>query len=216
MASKYAGQPVVSRVYLNLGDHYYRSNQFDNAMLAFKKAMDDTSNLEVFSDAQRYLIRVYQALQLPDAALAMARDYLRRFPDAEDAFQKKIQIGINYQELKEYDRAIDQFRRLRTVADAENQAEIQYWIGKTYYQMGQFASAVHEFIKVKYQCPPTTLPWAATALYEAGLAYLRLHKPSEARQMFEKIVQTEGATSDLGRIARQRIDAIDAGRDAVL
>jgi tetratricopeptide (TPR) repeat protein len=216
MASKYAGQPVVSRVYLNLGDHYYRSNQFDNAMLAFKKAMDDTSNLEVFSDAQRYLIRVYQALQLPDAALAMARDYLRRFPDAEDAFQKKIQIGINYQELKEYDRAIDQFRRLRTVADAENQAEIQYWIGKTYYQMGQFASAVHEFIKVKYQCPPTTLPWASTALYEAGLAYLRLHKPSEARQMFEKIVQTEGATSDLGRIARQRIDAIDAGRDAVL
>jgi len=32
----------------------------------------------------------------------------------------------------------------------------------------------------------------------------------EARKIFEKIVQSEGAASDLGRIARKKIDEIES------
>jgi tetratricopeptide (TPR) repeat protein len=212
LPGKYPGHQVLPRVYLNLGDQYYRLNQVENALAAFKKAAADSSDFEVSSVATRYLIKIYEAIQMTDAAMALTRSYLRRFPDAEDALQKKIQIGIYYYELKEFDRALDRFRSLKTESDAESDAEIQYWIGKCYADMGQYERAILEYLKVKYVSPPARLPWAPTALYEAGVAYLRLHRPSSARQMFEKIVSSEGASSDLGRIARQKITDIDQGK----
>ena len=212
MPDKYPKHPVLSRVYLNLGDQYYRLNQVENALAAFKKAAEDTADSEVSAVAVRYLIKIYEGLQMTDAAMALTRTYLRRYPTAEDALQKKIQIGIYYYELKEFDRAIDRFRSLKPEADSESDAEIQYWLGKCYADMGLFEQAILEYLKVKYVSPPTQLPWASTALYEAGMGYLRLHRPSTARKMFEKIVASEGASSDLGRIARQRIADIDQGK----
>jgi TolA-binding protein len=212
LVKKYPNHPILPKVYLNLGDQYYRSNQVDNALSAFKNAAADSSHPDVASMAIRYLIKIYEGLQMTDAAMALTRTYLRRYPEAEDALQKKIQIGIYYYELKEFDRAIDRFRTLKTESDPESEAEIQYWIGKCYADKGQYETAALEYLKVKYLSPPTKLPWATTALYEAGMAYLRLHQPSIARRMFERIVTTEGATSDLGRIARQRIADIDQGK----
>jgi tetratricopeptide (TPR) repeat protein len=212
LVKKYPNHPILPRVYLNLGDQYYRSNQIDNALSAFKVAAADSTHPDVASTAVRYLIKIYEGLQMTDAAMALTRTYLRRYPDAEDALQKKIQIGIYYYDLKEYDRAIDRFRNLKTEADPESEAEIQYWIGKCYADKGQYETAALEYLKVKYLSAPTQLPWATTALYEAGVAYLRLHQAANAKKMFEKIVTTEGATSDLGRIARQRIADIDQGK----
>ena len=75
--------------------------------------------------------------------------------------------------------------------------------------MGQFEQAIFEFMKVAMLSKPTKLPWNTTALYEAGQAYIKLDKPRHAQKLFEKIVQKEGSTSDLGRIARQRIQEIE-------
>jgi tetratricopeptide (TPR) repeat protein len=207
-----AGQPIVPEIYLALGEHYGRSGQPDNAVAAFKKALADSLNPRVGGQAASSLIRLYEGLQMTDAAIALTKRYLERFPDADDAFAKRIRLGIYYYELKEFDRAIGQLRSLQSEAEPGSEAEIQYWIGKCYAEMGRFDDAIFEFLKVKYLCPATKLPWASTALYEAGMAYLRLQRPDPARQMFTRIVQTEGASSDLGRIARQRADEIDAGR----
>jgi tetratricopeptide (TPR) repeat protein len=212
LPGKYPNHPILPRVYLNLGDQYYRLNQIENALAAFKNAAADSSDFDVSSVAVRYLIKIYEGIQMTDAAMALTRTYLRRYPDAEDALQKKIQIGIYYYELKEFDRALDRFRSLKPEADSESDAEIQYWLGKCYADMGLYEQAILEYLKVKYISPPTQLPWASTALYEAGIAYLRLHRPSTAKSMFEKIVTIEGASSDLGRIARQRIADIDQGK----
>jgi tetratricopeptide (TPR) repeat protein len=166
-------------------------------------------NPAVGREAARQCIRLYEGLQMTDAAIALTKRYLARFPGAEDAFAKKIRLGIYYYELKEYERAVEQLRSLQPESEPVNEAEIQYWIGKCYAEMGRFDEAIFEFLKVKYLCPPTQLPWASTALYEAGMAYLRLQRPDSARQMFTRIVQSEGASSDLGRIAKQRADAIE-------
>ncbi len=206
-----AEAPLLPEIYLVLGEHYLRSGQTDNALAAFKKAMADSVNPEIHRKAATQCIRLYEGLQMTDAAIALTKRYLARFPGAEDAFAKKIRLGIYYYELKEFVRAIAQMRSLQPEAEPKDEAEIQYWIGKCFAEMGRFDEAIFEFLKVKYLCPPTQLPWAATALYEAGMAYLRLQRPDSARQMFTRIVQSEGVTSDLGRIAKQRADAIDSG-----
>jgi len=210
LPKKYPDDPILAKVYLNLGDHYFRSQQYQNAISAFKKVVENYPDSDVTQLAIRYLIRVYDSVRLWDAAMALTRRYLTTYPLADDVLQKHIQIGIFYMNLKEYNRAVEIFRDVKKSADSETEAEVQYWIGKCYYSLGQFQQAIFEFLKVKYISKPTKLPWATTALYEAGLAYLRLEKRVEARKIFEKIVQSEGAASDLGRIARKKIDEIES------
>jgi tetratricopeptide (TPR) repeat protein len=208
---KYPKHPILGAVYLNLGDHYFRSQQFDNSLSAFKKAASDTADKTVSATAMRYLIKIYDALQMWDAALATTRRYIQRFPKAEDILEKRIQIGVFSANVKEYFVALDAFRDAQKDATDDTEAEIQYWIGKCYYEMGQFEEAVLEFLKVKYVSKPTQLPWAATALYEAGTTYMRMKNRDNARKMFQKIVTSEGPASDLGRIAVKRIQEIDGG-----
>ncbi len=214
MPVKYPNHKILSSVYLNLGVHYFQSQQSENALRAFKMALEDSSNTDVVSAAMRYLIRVYDSLRMWDAALAMVRSYIAKYPYAEDKLQKQVQIGTLYMKLNEYARAIEVFQNAKQNADPETEAEIQYWIAKSHYRMGHFEQAIFEYLKVVYLSQPTKLPWGTTALYEAAQAYLRLNKNREARGLFERIVQREGATSDLGRIARSRIQEIDAA-DAV-
>ncbi|MBN2201898.1 tetratricopeptide repeat protein [bacterium] len=208
-----AEDPLLPEIYLVLGEHYLRSGQTDNALAAFKKAMADSLNPEIQRKAATQCIRLYEGLQMTDAAIALTKRYLSRFSNAEDAFAKKIRLGIYYYELKEFERAVAQLRSLQSEAEPRDEAEIQYWIGKCYAEMGRFDEAIFEFLKVKYLCPPTQLPWAATALYEAGMAYLRIQRPESAKEMFSRIVRSEGVSSDLGRIAKQRADAIESGRN---
>jgi len=212
MPRRYPQHPMLAHVYLNLGDHYYRSQQYENALHAFKRTVE--LGRETDSDAtplgMRYLIRVYDSLRMYDAALHLTRDYIQRYPDAEDILQKRVQIGLFYMKLNEYGRAIEVFRDVKKAADYETEAEIQYWIGSCFSSMGQFQQAVFEFMRVAYLSKPTKLPWATTALYEAGQAYLKLEQPDQAKKLFEQIVRREGGASDMGRIARERIEEIKA------
>jgi len=214
MVEKYKDDPVYFQVYLNLGDLYFKNRQYENALKAFKIVQKDSIHSDNQQLADRYLIRVYETMGFWEAALALARHYIAEYPNAEDRIQKKVQIGNLYMRLKDYNRAIDQFQKVQIEADSETEAEIQYWIGKCYAEMGQLDRAILEYLKVKYVSKPTKLPWGSTALYEAAMAYLKLYQPWKARVIFEKIVRYEGATSDLGRIARQRIDDIDQGKFA--
>lgn len=210
LPEKYPNHPVLTHVYLNLGDHYFRSKQFQNSLSAFQKAAYDYNDPEINPVALRYLIRVYESLRMYDAALATTRHYITSYPNSDDVLQKKVQIGTFMMHLNEYSRAVEQFRKTKVLADADTETEIQYWIGKCFLQMGDFEQAILEFLKVKYVSKPTKLPWASTALYESGQAYMKLNRPVEAKKIFRKIIQTEGEASDLGRIARQRIDEIDS------
>ncbi len=210
MVDQYQDHPVLAKVYLNLGDHYFRSNQYENALRSFRLSIQYDLNDEITSVAMRYLIRTYDFLRMWDAALSTTREYIHLYPDAEDVLEKRVQIGLFYMDLNEYVRAVEYLRDVKRDADFETEAEIQYWIGKCFYSMGQFEQAIFEYLKVEYLSKPTSLPWGTTALYEAGLAYTKIDKPAEAKKLFEKIVQKEGATSDLGRIARQRIEELTA------
>jgi tetratricopeptide (TPR) repeat protein len=209
MADEYRGDRIYYTVYLNLGDLYFRQQQLDHALAAFKTVLDDESSQDNRQLATRYLIRIYEAMGLYEAALAITKSYIQQFPEADDILLKRVQIGNYYMRLNDYYRAIDQFQQVQLEADPELEAEIQYWIGKSYAEMGQSERAILEYLRVKYISKPTKLPWASTAMYEAAMLYFKMNKSWEARTIFEKIVRYEGATSDLGRVAKQRIDEID-------
>jgi len=205
MPEQYPNHPILAKVYLNLGVHYYQSKQYENALHAFKLAMDNQDMPEIVPIAMKYLIQLYDSIRMFDSALHLTREYIRRFPRAEDILQKRIQIGNLYMKLNEYDRAIEVLREVKRDCDSESEAEVQYLIGSCYNSMGRFQQAIFEFMKTK----PTKLPWETTALYNAGQAYMKLQQPDQARKLFQKVIRKEGSTSDWGRFARQKIQDID-------
>ena len=173
--------------------------------------MEDSIHEDIAAGAMRYLVRVYDALRMWDSALLMIRRYLERFPGADDVLQKRVQLATITMKLEDYSRAIEILQDVQPDADPETEAEIQYWIGKCHFSMGHFETAAFEFLKVKYLSKSTRLPWDKTALYEAGLSFMRLREFAKAKDLFEKIIEQEGATSDWGRVARQRIQEMASG-----
>jgi TolA-binding protein len=211
MISKYPEHPVLNKVYLNLGMHYYSSQQFENAIDAFKLVIADRSDMQLRRIAMLKIIEVYDGTRMYDAAMAVLRQYIREYPDADDILNNRIKVGTLYMKMNEYSRAIEFLREVKKDADPDSEAEIQYWIGKSYYSMGLFENAVFEYLKVRYLSKPTKLPWATSALYEAGLSYMKLEKSEQARKLFAKIVEKEGAASDWGRFAQARMNELESG-----
>jgi len=180
--AKYPNSEVTPLTYFNLGDFYFKSQQVENAISAFKQVLKHTKAGETYPKALRYLIKCYDHLRLWDQAIASTREYLEKYPDADSTreylekypdadgvFSLKIQLGLFLIKLKEYDRAIIHFRKLQPYVNTETDAEVQYYIGRCFMEMGNFQRAASEYLKVKYLTKPTKLPWDVTAQYEASL-----------------------------------------------
>ena len=211
MPGKYEDHPVIPDVYLALGEFYYmKARQVENAMLAYKNAIDHPQISDAsLSRGMSSLIRCYFDLKMWDQVLSLSRQYLEKFPLSSNSFEVRVQIGITYYYLHEYDRAIKYLTTLKYEADNENEPRIQYWIGDCYMEKGQYQKAIIEYLKVKYISKPSKLNWAVTAQYKAGLAYMKLGNMDAASKIFKKIIIEQGAASPFGKGAQKKLDEIE-------
>ncbi len=213
LIKKHPDAKILPDIYITLGNFYYlEAKQIENAMLAYKAAIEqpgiDDTNQKL---GMHNLIKCYSDLQLWDKGIALSREYLNKFPLAEDAFEKKIQIGYFYYRLNEYDYAIQIFKKLKPEADVDNEPRIQYWIGECYFGKGQFQQAISEFLKIAYLSKPTKLlnQYRVTAQYQAAICYLKLGKLENAKQLFQTIITEHGAESVFGKPAKEKLDQIE-------
>lgn len=206
---KYKDPEIVATAYLNLGDFYYQNRQLENCIFALRKVLQLQKQGPNHEQALRLLISAYDDVQLYDRAIALARQYVKLYPNSSFYISKRIDIGLFLIKLKEYDRAIAYFRDLKPIVDAETEPQIQYWIAKAYSESGQTEEAIIEFLKVKYLSKPTKLPWGDTALYEAAQAYRKLGNPERARDLFKEIIRSRGTSDQIGRVASEKLREIE-------
>ena len=155
------------------------------------------------------LIKAYTFVNFWDAALALAREYIVNYPDAEDAIDKKILIGRAYVYLNQVDLAVDLLKEVRLIADSEREPEIQYYIGEAYFQTGQYENAIAEYVKIPLLSRKTKLQWEASALYYSGQAYEKLGRIDDAKRMYAEIVKRPGIDIVLKKAAQKRINEIE-------
>lgn len=204
--SKYPDSEVTPLTYFNLGDFYYKSRQVENALSAFKQVIVHPRAGDYGRKAHLYLIQCYKDLRLWDQAIATTREYLDKYPHSKTSFRRKIDLAQFLMNLKEYHRAIAEFRKLLPFADEDSEAEIQFYIAQSYSEMGDFERATSEYLKVKYLTKPSRLPWHVTALFEAGKCLTRLNKIEAAKAIFQRIIKEEGGQSNFGRFAQRQLD----------
>lgn len=145
---KYPNSDQLPGVYNTLGTIYFRSEKYDNAIAMFKKALEFCQACPLEANIMSNLIKVYSLTGFWDAAQAMARSYLEKFPEAKDRLDKKIIIARAYINLNQFQNAVDYLKSIKSEADAEREPEIQFYIGEALLRAGQYEEAIAEFVKI--------------------------------------------------------------------
>ncbi len=205
---KYPNSDQLPGVYNTLGTIYFRSEKYDNAIAMFKKAMDFCQACALESNIMSNLIKVYSLTGFWDAAQAMARSYLEKFPEADDRLDKKIIIARAYINLNQFQNAVDYLKSIKAEADAEREPEIQFYIGEALLRAGQYEEAIAEFVKIPLLSKKTKLQWEASALYYSGQCYEKLGRIDDAIRMYKEIIKRPGIDLVLKKDAEKRIKQI--------
>lgn len=207
-AENYPDSSLTQDALLTIGLTAYKSEKFSEAVSALKKVWARDSGKRLWNAAFKSLINVYKAARFWDAAIQLCRDYLARFPDAEDRLDRQMDIGWFYLQLGRWNDAINQYGELLPIADAEQEAEVQFYLGEAYMLKGDYNTAILEYMKVKVLGRKTKLDWGVTALYKAGICYEKLGESENAARMYRMIIAEQGETSNYGIAAKKRLETL--------
>ncbi len=191
-----------------LGTLYFRSEKFDSAIEMFKNALKYCKEKEQEQNILSNLIKTYTFTGFWDAAQGTARQYVEKFPGADDKIDKKIIIAQAYINLNQFQSAVDYLRKIKLEADSEKEPEIQYYIGEALLKAGRYEEAIAEFVKIPLLSKKTKLQWEASALYYSGQSYEKLGRVQDAIRMYREIIRRPGIDLVLKKEAEKRIKQI--------
>ncbi|MBZ0265355.1 tetratricopeptide repeat protein [bacterium] len=210
LPDQYPNHPILGLVYVILAGYYIESGNFSDGVSTYERVLRDEQYENLWRTVYPLQIKAYRQASFYAGALKTTKEYLEKFPDAPDAFHRKMDMGQFYLALEEYDLARSQYEALKPYADIENEAACQFYIAETLEKQGRLKEAIIEYMKVDYIGKPTKLNWVITAWYNAGRCYEKLDKAEKAEEMYRRIVVQEGLGSVFGRKAQEQIDRLKA------
>ena len=117
-------------------------------------------------------------------------------------------VGIIYEETGRHHEAIDYLNLVLEWAEGNDAAEARYHIGRAYEKRGDYRRAIQTYYEVSYHGKEASTNWIISADFRRARCYEELGEPSQARSVYDKIIRTAGASSEFGRLAQERIDAL--------
>ncbi|MGD9486847.1 MAG: tetratricopeptide repeat protein [Calditrichaceae bacterium] len=207
-SSNYPKSELLSAVYNTLGTIYFRSEKYDSAIAVFKNSLELSPDPNLEEQIMSNLIKTYSLTGFWDAAQGMARQYVEKFPNADDILDKKILIGQAFINLNQFQTGVEYLKKIKLEADSDREPEIQFYIGEALLKAGQYESAIAEFVKIPLLSKKTKLQWEASALYYSGQAYEKLGRITDAVRMYQEIVNRPGIDLILKKDAEKRIKQI--------
>jgi tetratricopeptide (TPR) repeat protein len=212
LPKRHPGAKILGKVWWILGNHYAQHGNIMDAVATYDKVLEDSTYKDLWPYVLVNQIRAYRQAGFYAGALQAAQRYLQLYPDAPDKFERRMDVGMMYHQLGQYDLAIRELRDIQPLADVENEAAIQFYIAEALEKSGRLAEAVVEYRKVDYLGKRTKMQWAVTALYNAGRVLERLNEPDRALEMYREIVRREGLASPFGRKANEQIQRLESDR----
>ena len=206
--SSYPASNKMAAALNTLGTLYFRTEKYDNAITMFKNALKSRPDAELEANISSNLIKTYTITGFWDAAQALSRQFVNKFPDRPDVMDKKIIIAQSYINLNQFQNAVDYLKKIKIEADSEREPEIQFYIGEALLKGGQYENAIAEFVKIPLLSRKTKLQWEASALYYSGQSYEKLGRIDDAVRMYKEIIRRPGIDLILKREAEKRIKQI--------
>jgi tetratricopeptide (TPR) repeat protein len=202
--TKYPKSNQLANAFNTLGSIYFRSEKYDAAINIYKRALE-ISEPDMRPAIMSNLIKVYSLTGFWEPAQAMAKTYVKDYPDRADVIDKKLIIAQADIHLGRYQEAVDYLHETKLSADSEREPEIQFYIGEALLNAGRYEDAIAEFVKIPLLSKKTKLQWEASALYYSGQAYEKLGRIPDAIRMYQEIVKRPGIDLILKKDAEKRI-----------
>jgi tol-pal system protein YbgF len=109
-----------------------------------------------------------------------------------------------------YDLAIEGFSSyVRSFPKSEFSDNAQYYIGQSHYLRGKFPEAVDAFNRLIATYPRSDV--IGQAYFNRGRSFEEMKQPDRARESYDYVVKNLAET-DAGRLAKQRLDALNRAR----
>ena len=204
----YPDSPYAAQVHLRLGDYYYQVGQFLRAAGAYKGVLEGSAEQAPRELAIWRLVESYRKANQFEDAHRMALRLLREFPDHPHAGDTQLEVALILQDKGQYAQAIAQLDRVLEWAEGNNAAQALYYKGLSYWNMGEYRRAIEHLYQVTYYGADASAQFINTADYRRAECHETLEEYDTAIRVFEQIVRREGAQSDLGALAKRRVDAL--------
>ncbi|MBN1971897.1 MAG: tetratricopeptide repeat protein [Candidatus Delongbacteria bacterium] len=209
IVDKYPGSGIFVETNYYLGSIYLNQEKQDMAIASLQNVINYPREHELKVFAYRQLIDLYKKLEFYDAALKLLRDYVELYPDNDDIFDKRIDIGVILQKNKEFDSALDYLEKLKPETSGENELAVQFYIAETFMLKRDFRRAISEFLKVKFaMINNTPYDWKITAVYKAAQCYEQLGENDKALALYEEILQKYSSDTKYGKQAVKSIEKL--------
>ncbi|MFA7123900.1 MAG: tetratricopeptide repeat protein, partial [Candidatus Delongbacteria bacterium] len=213
IAQTYPDDDIAVETNYHLGAVYNNREEFDRAITSFQSIVKYKKDHPLKKNSYKNLIDLYLKLGFNDAGARVIREYISLYPDEDDVFQKRIEIGNIYQRNGEFDTALDYFKRLIYEAKGDDEAACQFFIAETYMMMKNFRQAITEFMKVKYMIKTNSpFEWGLTAMYNTALCYEELGEYDKALDILNEIAANHPADS-YGRQAKKVIERVEGKKN---
>lgn len=202
--------PIIQRAHFALGLLYYDQEKWPLSIQNYRAVVEDPKpDSSLLPYAMNNLIETYKAAGVYDAALALTRKYLELYPNNDDSFDKKIDIGILYDRLGYYDQAVTQLQGLLDQAGSDLEGELRYYIAEANYDKGDYQQAILDFLKVPYLVTKKgKIDWTANSLYMSGQSYEKMGRYDQALLMYKQIVDRPGIDETFKAAAKKEIDRV--------
>jgi TolA-binding protein len=198
---------MLPKTYLALGNIYFFREQYDDAIKYYRMIVDKPATApDLMPYAMNNIIEAYKEVGQNEIALDLTRKFIERYPMHESIQNKKIDLGVLYQKLGYYDRAIVQLQAMLETTDKDLESEIRYYLGETYFYKADYQQAILEFLKVPYLVNKRTkIDWTPNSYYMAGQSYEKMGKYDQALNMYQQIVDKPGIDATFKTAAQKEI-----------
>lgn len=205
----YPQSDFVPRALFKLGMLYHEQNDFARAAELFiaatnNKHIDAETRLRALHNAATDYQRVSGWL---DAA-STYKKIMDLYPEQAAESSNLMRTGFCLVQASRFEEALDYFRSANLNPAPEDKPEILYWLGSCYAKLGQHQNAITEYLKVPYLYAGIG-KWGVTAEFEAARLYERLQEYDRARNLYKKIVKSDGEHGEFGKSALQQLTRLD-------
>lgn len=203
---EHSGSTMALSAHALCGESLFKLNRHAAAVEHFQVVIDKGSADSGFAGALLRMAECQSALQRWAIGEKHFADYLKQFPEAENAYQAAFGLAWCQENQGRLDEAVKGYRRVIETHQGPTAARAQFQIGECLFAGKKYEDAARELMKVDilYAYPE----WSAAALYEAGRCFAKLSRHVEARRQFEQVSKKYADTRWAALAAEQLREAV--------
>ncbi len=186
------------------GEYYRSKGKLDKAKGYFDSILADFPYCDLIREALTEAAVVLSEEGKPDEAISKLEELAKRFPGSDSGKMAYRKIAKIKKIKKDFDQAIEYYRKALTGDNNELNAEIQYEIAESYEMKGDLQGASDEYLKVTDLYSNGAF-WSVRAQLKCAQALEAVGKPCEASLLYEKLAGMEVEESDF---AKKRLDIL--------